>query len=760
MGSSSGVGGGSSSSSSSNSCCDVSMKCWCRWRLNQFSFSKSSFFILTSFLLFVFLVSIYARLAIAPYSRTPVSVGCQEDNEGSWSIGVYYGDSPFNLKPIESRNEWKDECSAWPVANPVITCASVSNAGFPSNFVSEPFLFLKGDILYMFYETKNSITLQGDIAVAKSTDKGVTWEQLGIALDEGYHLSHPYVFNYNDEIYMIPETSYKGELRLYKAVDFPLKWTLEKVIMKKAFMNTVIINYGGNFWLFGSYYSGFGFLKNVQQEIWYSSSPLGPWKPHRQNPIYNTGKSFGVLRNGGRPFVYHGNLYRVAQDCGKIYGQRVRTFKVEILTKDEYREVEVPLGIEEPKKGRNAWNGARYHHLDVQDLGSGEWIGVMDGDRTLAGDSVHRCIVGSTAVSVVLALFVLVGVLLGPVNCILPRCFHATSKRNDAFLRWEDYPNLFSSKMRWLYTRVNMASSFMRGWVKPSTCMGKLVLVLIFVLGVVLMCTGVRYIYGGNGAEEPYLWKDQYSQFTLLTMTYEARLWNLKMCVKHYSRCPSVKEIVVVWNKGNPPELGDFDTVVPVRIRVEKQNSLNNRFRVDPLITTKAVLELDDDIMMSCDDIERGFRVWREHPNRIVGFYPRLVAGSPLRYRNERFARKRKGYNMILTGAAFIDRTKAFETYWGEEAKEGREIVDKFFNCEDVLLNFLYANSSSSSQAVEYVKPSWVVDMSKFSGVAISGNTQVHENIRSDCIAKFTEIYGSIDNWKWDFDSRKDGWDA
>lgn len=24
------------------------------------------------------------------------------DNEGSWSIGVFYGDSPFALKPIES----------------------------------------------------------------------------------------------------------------------------------------------------------------------------------------------------------------------------------------------------------------------------------------------------------------------------------------------------------------------------------------------------------------------------------------------------------------------------------------------------------------------------------------------------------------------------------------------------------------------------------------------------------------------------------
>lgn len=29
------------------------------------------------------------------------SLGCQEDNDGSWAIGAFYGDSPFSLKPIE-----------------------------------------------------------------------------------------------------------------------------------------------------------------------------------------------------------------------------------------------------------------------------------------------------------------------------------------------------------------------------------------------------------------------------------------------------------------------------------------------------------------------------------------------------------------------------------------------------------------------------------------------------------------------------------
>jgi hypothetical protein len=63
---------------------------------------------------------------------------------------------------------------------------------------------------------------------------------------------------------------------------------------------------------------------------------------------------------------------------------------------------------------------------------------------------------------------------------------------------------------------------------------------------------------------------------------------------------PAVAEIVLVWNSGPPPDPArDFPgAAVPVRVRVEAANSLNNRFRSDPFFKTRAVLELDDDILM------------------------------------------------------------------------------------------------------------------------------------------------------------------
>ena len=57
-------------------------------------------------------------------------------------------------------------------------------------------IMLQGDTLFLFYATKNSITMQGDIGVSKSDDKGATWQHLGVALDEEWHLSYPYVFEY------------------------------------------------------------------------------------------------------------------------------------------------------------------------------------------------------------------------------------------------------------------------------------------------------------------------------------------------------------------------------------------------------------------------------------------------------------------------------------------------------------------------------------------------------------------------------------
>ena len=99
--------------------CDMNLKCKCRWRWSAYGLctkchdrlhhrgcglSSTSLYFFSSTLVFAFVGTLFAWLAFSPYKRAlhvgPVA-GCQPDNEGSWSIGVYRGRSPFTLQPIE-----------------------------------------------------------------------------------------------------------------------------------------------------------------------------------------------------------------------------------------------------------------------------------------------------------------------------------------------------------------------------------------------------------------------------------------------------------------------------------------------------------------------------------------------------------------------------------------------------------------------------------------------------------------------------------
>jgi len=90
-------------------------------------------------------------------------------------------------------------------------------------------------------------------------------------------------------------------------------------------------------------------------------------------------------------------------------------------------------------------------------------------------------------------------------------------------------------------------------------------------------------------------------RFTILILSYGPRLNMLQGAIRHYSRCPSAESVLVVWNAGPPPDPNhlQLSSSIPVRIRIEEMNSLNNRFRLDSAITTRAVFSIDDDILNS-----------------------------------------------------------------------------------------------------------------------------------------------------------------
>ena len=131
-----------------------------------------------------------------------VGVRCSEPPR-EWSIGLYRGESPLELEP------------AGP--NPVLKAADL---GIDASFVADPFLLRRDGRLFLFFEAWRRGTGQGDLCWAERDAAGA-WRYAGVALDEPFHLSYPFVFEHEGEVFMIPESRSQGDVRLYVRAPVP-----------------------------------------------------------------------------------------------------------------------------------------------------------------------------------------------------------------------------------------------------------------------------------------------------------------------------------------------------------------------------------------------------------------------------------------------------------------------------------------------------------------------------------------------------------
>ncbi|VVD00643.1 unnamed protein product [Leptidea sinapis] len=115
--------------------------------------------------------------------------------------------------------------------------------------------------------------------------------------------------------------------------------------------------------------------------------------------------------------------------------------------------------------------------------------------------------------------------------------------------------------------------------------------------------------------------------FTAVILTYD-RVESLFTLIKKLVRTPSLAKILVIWNnqKKPPPAASEWPVISkPLKVIRTKENKLSNRFYPYDDIETECQLTIDDDIiMLTPDELEFGFDVWREFPDRIVGFPSRL----------------------------------------------------------------------------------------------------------------------------------------
>lgn len=234
-------------------------------------------------------------------------------------------------------------------------------------WVADPFVFEYDGETYIFAELFDYLRRRGVIGYSKLGSNGnfSRWKEIIV---EPYHMSYPQIFEYDGEIYIVPETGSGRTLDMYRAVDFPDKWEKSVNLAKDVvFADTTLLNRGGKFYALAcdmertknSELVLFGVNENMKL----CSTELGCVV---NDPV--------TARAAGEMFEYGGKLMRVSQDCSEEYGKRLNFLEVDSDFSSYYREKTVKtvdvkdlniIGIKNPLRVHTYNSSENYEVIDV-----------------------------------------------------------------------------------------------------------------------------------------------------------------------------------------------------------------------------------------------------------------------------------------------------------------------------------------------------------------------------------------------------------
>lgn len=204
----------------------------------------------------------------------------------------------------------------------------------PGKFYADPFTIKNEGKNYIFFEEFCFIKNKGYISVVEiDSDGNHTAPQ--VVLEQKYHLSYPFLFKLNHQIYMIPETSANDTIELYSTKNFPYDWTLEKVMMTGVKANDTTIWFEDQkVWMFTNIVET-GRPQYKDLFLFYAESIFDEWKSHPLNPIVS---DIGSARPAGNLFLHHGELIRPGQNSLLRYGNALVFNKIISMTQNNFSE--------------------------------------------------------------------------------------------------------------------------------------------------------------------------------------------------------------------------------------------------------------------------------------------------------------------------------------------------------------------------------------------------------------------------------------
>jgi hypothetical protein len=274
------------------------------------------------------------------------------------------------------RRKWRDKLHFWQwfllydIGDNVSTSLQRFKYLTPpkDRFWADPFVVARDNKYYLFIEELMYARGKGHISVIVMTKDG-SFEGPVQVLEAPYHLSYPFIFEFDGIFYLIPESSGNRTIDLYKCTSFPFRWEFHKTLMKGCrAVDATLLHWKGRWWLFVNQVETEGASTWDELFLFYSDSPLSDnWTPHRRNPVVSDTRS---ARPAGRLFVRDGRLYRPSQNCSGHYGYGFNICEITHLTERDYRE-RVVTSVE-PTWDRNVISTHTINHAGGLTIADGQ----------------------------------------------------------------------------------------------------------------------------------------------------------------------------------------------------------------------------------------------------------------------------------------------------------------------------------------------------------------------------------------------------
>lgn len=199
-------------------------------------------------------------------------------------------------------------------------------------YYADPMGFVENGDFHIVCEEYDYASAKGILTYLQIDGQTNLLVKKSLALEKEHHLAFPYLFEFENVHYCLPENSVDGNVDLYTFDIQTGKLVFDQTLIENLHaIDTSLFYHEGFWWLIFTDKTA----TNERLNIWYSEKLTGPYSPHANNPVKVDVRS---SRPAGKPFFVNGELFRPAQDCSVRSGRRICINRVTKLSPISFHE--------------------------------------------------------------------------------------------------------------------------------------------------------------------------------------------------------------------------------------------------------------------------------------------------------------------------------------------------------------------------------------------------------------------------------------